>query len=612
MKGSTFLWVAFAAVSLVVGCQPANASDKIIYFTSFEYDVPSVGGPEWQLPPRHPWAQNSNDPMNRVNFGRTGNRSMSQADTFSQWSMMKDIGADLVDDFYVKAWVNFGPERERFVNPNIPPCDCAAQGGPPTYWRNYTDTTVYSGTITGADDGGQTIPGWNPCRLTQPSITDENQFFWNLKGNSTLQPFTLSLLTGDAVGTEWLVDLPIYYTCGGAPFGYVPDEIWGSYNHRIPVKPKLPNTLGPVAGGIEIGDEYTIRGAVAPQYRAIQIWLENKDLKDFAKFGIWHRYSGDPPCTNGEASILCRDSNNWKFWNRNGGTVVNQYYGNPWVDTGIHRGYNFTGWHSLEIRVYGDNPNPDKHQQFHFLVDGQVVGKASRYTDEGPVALNRIQMGGLAVSQESAQWDDIEVGFLPEGPSVTTLNSFADFQNAENGQWVKLPNAVVQRAGVGWFILESPLGGTGIRCEYTASYTDVRYSFRPGDVVEPVGMVVDNGCERYLKATKPALVARGAPVTKPYLAKHRDLRSNTPSMMGRYVGTWGRVTDMGDFQTYFRIDDASDPSSTEGLKVYIDMNVSGIFILEQWVLVKGVLSCADGEVVLTVADPEYDAEVLIF
>ncbi len=296
----------------------------------------------------------------RHGTARTGNKSANQAETFSQWAAMRDFGVDLYDNFYVKAWVNFQNEKERLVNIQ-PPCTCAYPEGPPNYYKDYTDVLINKGFVTAADDGGQEIvfPGWPAGRLSMPSITDSNTYFHSPAGQNPMAYFRMT--SGDAIGQEFTIEAPKFYTTGGPPYGYNPT--W-NLSQTLQVSPRTPNTLNPVAAGVKPGDSYEVRGTVAPLYRAIQMWISHSERKDFAKFGIWHRYTGDPTCNGGVPNIQCSDSNNWKYFSRNDGQGgVNGFLGNPWVDTGIHRGYDFSGWHSIEIRVYGDNEDPQKHQK---------------------------------------------------------------------------------------------------------------------------------------------------------------------------------------------------------------------------------------------------------
>lgn len=594
-----FIRFLAAAVAVAVVSAAPSAAGKILYFTSFEEigtnGVTFVGGPEWQKPPAYPWSQNGNDPMNIVEGGRTGSRSANQAETFSQWSAMRDFGQDL-DNFYVKAWVNFSRERERLVNPGVPTCTCPPPLGPPTFFTDWSNAVVVSGSVTAVDDGGAPIPGWPACRLTKPSFTDANTWMWDLRGNSTMPEFTVTVTSGAAAGKQWIVEVPTYYTCGGSPFGTVPDQYW-DYSHRLQIKPKSPNVQNPVAAGVKPGDTYEIRGAVAPMYRAIQLWVENRDHSDFAKFGIWHRYTGDTACPDGQASVMCSQSNNWKYLAKsvNGPNFLN----NTWTDTGIHRGFNFTGWHSLEIRVYGANSNPAKANTMHYLVDGQLMATAPR--DPSLAGFNRMEIGGLAVSQEPAQWDDIEIGFLPEGPEVVDLPGLAAIRTAPADSWVKLPPARVEKVGKGWFLLQSLDRASGVRCVYSVAPPQEDQVVRPGDIVEPVGRVVVEDCERVLYAMNPHVVARnGLYQSKPYWANYRDLRGNAPTMQGQYIKAWGRVTGFEAYGSDIIIDDMSDPNNADGIQVLTDILVG----TGDYVFVQGVLGCRAGRPVIYTGSDE--------
>lgn len=568
----------------------------------------SFMGTEWQKPPAYPWAQNSNDPMNIVNGGRTGNKAANQAETFSQWSAMHDIGyplgADPADNFYVKAWINFGRERERLVNPGVTPCSCALPGGPPDYWQDWTDAVVYSGAITSADDGGSPInyPGWPACRVTKPSISDANTYYSDLRGNATIPTFVLTMLSGDAAGKQWIVQAPEYYTCGGPPYGTIPVGFcdW-DYNHRLQVTPKAPNSQNPVAAGVKPGDTYEIRGSVAPLYRAVQMFVDNANQDDFAKFGIWHRYSGAAECNAGSPNSQCRDSNDWKYLVKETGGTPHDFLDNPWTDTGIWRGPNFTGWHSYEVRVYGDNADPNKDKKFQFFVDGNLIATAPRYTAQGLVPLNRVEIGGLAVSQESAQWDDFEIGLLPESGSVTQLSSVGAVKDTPEGTWVALPPAVVDAAGDTWYHVQGPGRAGGVRCLYDKGSSE---TLKPGDVVVATGKVTTPAgtCEKVISALNPHVVQRGAPYLPPVWVNYRDLRGDYPSLLGAYIATWGEVINTGEISPdYFYIDDHSDPSGNGMIKVYTGSgnNVVSPYI---WVTVRGILGCENGQRVIRIAN----------
>jgi len=277
--------ITLAAVA-ILALLPIWAGSVPLYFTSFEEDTPFVGGPEWQKPPDYPWMQNSNDPMNIVTgTARTGSKSANQAETFTQWAAMRDFGVDMYDNFYVKAWVNFQNEKERLVNIQ-PPCTCAYPEGPPNYYKDYTDVLINKGVVTAADDGGKEIvfPGWPAGRLSMPSITDSNTYFHSPAGQNPMAYFRMT--SGHAIGKEWTIEAPKFYTTGGPPYGYNPT--W-NLNQTLQVSPRTPNTLNPVAAGVKPGDSYEVRGTVAPLYRAIQMWISHSERKDFAKFGIWHR-----------------------------------------------------------------------------------------------------------------------------------------------------------------------------------------------------------------------------------------------------------------------------------------------------------------------------------
>ncbi|MGQ9809426.1 MAG: hypothetical protein ACUVS8_13000 [Armatimonadota bacterium] len=599
--------VALIAALVLLGAGSARALP--IYFTSFEGDVPFVGGPEWRLPPRHPWAQNSNDPMARRTIGdndpnlfnpvrtRTGIRSAYQHETFSQWSAMQEWGMDLYDNFYVRAWVWFDRERERLTNVQTPCFD-------------NVDRFIQSGVVTAADDGGTPIPGWPACRISKPGITDSNTYF-----HMSTEPIAyIRITSGDAAGKEWFIRRPTFYTCGGPPYGYNP--FW-NINQTLEVEPKAPNTQNPVAAGVKPGDTYEIYGAIAPLYRAVQMWVENRQLRDFAKFGIWHRFGGEATAATGPQ---CSDTNNWKYFTRQGDNGVNGYYDTPWVDTGIHRGYDFTGWHSLEIRVYGDNPNPFKHQQFHFLVDGQIVGTAPRYTAEGRIPFNRLQIGGLAVSQEWAFWDDIEVGLLPEaGTQVVTVNSIGDARSLPKGTWVQLPQSVVNRVGPGWFQIQAPDRSAGIRCLHNVPDAGPGTRIAKGDVIIPVGRIdVVNGCEKVLSVLAPQLVARGAavPEGQELFANARDLRADSPSLKGLFVATAGWIVNTGDNSTYLYISDGSSHENEPGGQdpwcyTRVKVRADGLaFTGFEYLKVRGVLGCEDGEPVIYVSNLDQDVEVL--
>ncbi|MEI6914178.1 MAG: hypothetical protein WCL39_03510 [Armatimonadota bacterium] len=572
-------------------------------------------GTEWVLPPRYPWAQNSNDPMSYSNNGRTGNHSLYQSETFSQWSYMHEIGYNLGQDpsqnFYVKAWINFGKERERLINPGVPPCTCA-----PAVGTDWTNGVIAKGTITGASDGGEVVnyPNWNdPCRLTKPSISDANIWYDNLKWNSSMPTYVVTMLTGAATGKQWLIELPNYYLCGNpASYGYVPDGFcaW-NYNHQLQVSPKAPNTQNPVTAGVQPGDQYQITGAIGPLYRAVQMWLDNSNQpagypEDFAKFGIWHRYTGTSACPGGVPNGICSDSNNWKYMVRETGTTPNDFFANPWYDTGIHRGFNFTGWHSYEIRVYGDNADPAKNRKFHFLVDGTLIATGSRYNNNGDlIPLNRLEIGGLAVSQESTQWDDVEIGLLPESGTVQQLSSVSGLLDVAEGTWVSLPETVIDASGPGWYHIQGPGRTGGIRGIYTQGNSA---QLKPGDKIVPTGQVVMNGCEKVLNAFNPHLVSRGNSYEPPIWATHKSIKVSAPTLIGISVATWGDVIldEQGLIPGQFMISDhSSDPDVP--IKVYM-ADTQGLLLPYQYVTVRGILGCENGMPVIYLGD---DSQIVV-
>jgi hypothetical protein len=338
---------------------------------------------------------------------------------------------------------------------------------------------------------------------------------------------------------------------------------------------------------------------------------------DIAKIGIWHRFGGEATAATGPQ---CSDTNNWKYFTRQGDSQLNGYYDTPWVDTGIHRGHDFTGWHSLEIRVYGDNPDPFKHQQFHFLVDGQIVGTAPRYTAGGPVPFNRLQIGGLAVSQEWAFWDDIEVGLLPEaGAQVIEVSSIGEARSLPEGTWVQLPESVVHRVGPGWFQIQAPDRSAGIRCLHSVPDAGPGTRISKGDVIIPVGRIdVVNGCEKVLSVLVPRLVARGAalPSQQPLYANARDLRADSPTLKGLFVETAGWIVNTGDNSTYLYISDGSSHRNAPGgqdLWCYTRVKVAGdglAFTGFEYLRVRGVLGCDGDEPVIYLSNFEEDIEVL--
>lgn len=603
-----------AAAALAGGAQSTP-----LYSTSFEQPVidrvTSISSGEWQKTPIHPGAGNANDVMylrrvgdndpNLFNPARahTGNQSAYQHETFSMNCAMHDFGQDMYENFYVRAWVWLDPAKERLINVQKPCPDI--------------DIFITGGAVTAVDDGGQVIPGGTSCMKTDPSISDAHTYFHSgypdcqqpsPSGSGVSCPLGpyIVMTSGAAAGKKWDIYTPTYYgkpgfPCAGPPYGY--NTSWDK-NRRLHVRPQAgdPNPQLPYAAGVRPGDTYEIRGATAPLYRAIQMWVENRgdaipgDLnyrwqnqKDFAKFGIYHRYGGDAYNAIG---AQCTDTNNWKFLTKkNADATINDYYG-EWTDTGVARSQDTAGWHSLQVNVYAD--------RFDFLVDDAVVASAPRYTAEGPVPFNRVQIGGLAVSQEFAFWDDIEIGTLPGGADVQDLASVQAARSLPDGTWVSLPDAVVDQVGDGWFHIQGIARGGGIRCSMPEVFTNggaLVSTVSVGDRVKPVGKIGTlNGCEKILMPMNLNIVARNQPIEPPVGTNHAALLG-PPSMSGWNISTTGWVVDDGDGSTYFYIKDANEPFTVQPYdpKIKVYGETPGFF---NFVRIRGIAACENGEAVI--------------
>ncbi len=617
--------LALLALVLVAGA----ASSAVLYNTSFELPKIPAGataihvdndGAEWKYTPFHPWGGEGNqimwlrgvDVANDPNFrnpvrARTGVQSAYQHEISAVNSAMHDFGQDLYENFYVKAWVWLEPVRERVANGA--PCEAV-------------DYFVTSGTITSADDGGVPIPGWESytCRKSDPHIADEHNFFHTMYSGSCSQtsptgggtscpvgPY-LEMTSGAAVGKRWDIYRPTFYTCGGAPYTYNPswdtDPNPGKVvldHHKLHLVPQAddPNPQPPYAAGVRPGDTYIIRGSVNPLYRNIQMWVENRgepidmdplyrwqNQKDFAKFGILHRRDDD-------GGYQCSDTNNWSFLTRKSGNAgLNDYYYGDWTDTGVLRDVQTAGWHSIQISVFSD--------RFDFLLDDVVVGTAPRYTDEGPVAFNRVQIGGLHASQEPAFWDDIEIGTLPGGLEIEALPTVQAARNEDDGAWVSLPAGVVDMVGEGWFHVQGQDFTGGIRCAMPEVYSNggaLINSVSKGDLVSLTGKIATvNGCEKILMPLNPNVLAHNQPFSAPLFATHRSL-AGPPSTSGLSVTTTGWVVDDGDWMTYFYIKDANDMFGVQVFdpKIKVYGQTPGPY---NFVIVKGIAACENGEPVI--------------
>ena len=609
--------LALLALVLVAGA----ASSAVLYNTSFELPVidvvRSIDGPEWQKTPTHPGEGNANDVMYQRRVGdndpnlfnparaHTGSQSAYQHETFSMNCAMHDFGQDLYENFYVKAWVWLDPAKERLVNVQRP-----CEGG---------DFFITSGTVTASGDGGQVIPnaGAKTCMLSDPFIEDSHNCVHggypdcqsaSPSGSGVSCPLgpDIEMTSGAAVGKRWDVYSPTYYgkpgfPCQGPPYAY--NSSW-NINQKLHVRPQAddPNPQLPYAAGVRPGDTYEIRGATAPLYRSIHMWVENRgepidsdpnfrwnNQKDWAKFGIYHRYGGDSQSAIG---AQCTDTNNWKFLTRkNADSSLNDYYG-EWTDTGVARSLTTAGWHSIQTNVYAD--------RFEFLVDDAVIATAPRYTAEGPVAFNRVQIGGLAVSQEPAFWDDIEIGTLPGGLEIEALPTVQAARNEDDGAWVSLPAGVVDMVGEGWFHVQGQDFTGGIRCAMPEVYSNggaLINSVSKGDLVSLTGKIATvNGCEKILMPLNPNVLAHNQPFAAPLFATHRSL-AGPPSTSGLSVTTTGWVVDDGDWMTYFYIKDANDMFGVQVFdpKIKVYGQTPGPY---NFVIVKGIAACENGEPVI--------------
>ncbi len=575
--------------------------------------TPFEDGPEWRKPPGYPWKQNANDPMvGRVvgdnqqglftAVAHSGTHSIYRHENFNQQSAYYDFGRDLVDNFYVKVWVYYEQEKERIVNVGVPVCT----SGP------WTNTLLGSGTITGADDGGQLInwPGAPPCAISKPSITDANTYFHNAvpgTGSNYLgtKIITIKSPTNVVRGT-WQIEVLTNYwdpsVCSpAAPFPNQWNPTW-NISKTLQVTPYSPTTLNPVAAGVQPGDTYEISGAAGPLYRAVHLWLENRgtqdpetgdwsNQQDWGKIAIWHRYVGG----------LCADGNNWKTFNR---VDNNNFLSEAWTDISpfnLHNFANTTGWHSIEIRVYGSNADPNKNQKMLYFIDGNLVATKSRYAPG--IGFNRIELGGLAVSQMYSFWDDVEIGFLPTsegGPVVHDLGSISEVHSKSDGDWVTLPQAVIDivhppEVGIettGWYHIQVPGQPGGVKCVNVENLESPSIGLKLGDLVAvsgQVGLNVDNGCGKVLYPMTPKLIMRGQSFS-PIVVDLRGLKLATlPTLQGTRIKTWGKVVD-SDLFTSFHLDDGSGAFGTTGIKVLADQ--SGASVLpDTFVTVVGLVEC---------------------